>query len=60
MHLESYGNSIMLTEILTIGIIIGLCGLIVWLAKNKFQPEIENDIRNREQKVWKLIYNKKK
>jgi|KBSMisStandDraft_5_1062788.scaffolds.fasta_scaffold2057982_1 hypothetical protein len=50
----------MLTEILTIGIIIGSCGLIAWLAKNKFQPEIENDLKNREQKLWKLTYNKKK
>ena len=50
----------MLTEILTIGIIIGSCGLIAWLSKNKFQPEIENDLKNREQKFWKLTYNKKK
>ena len=50
----------MLTEILTIGIIIGSCGLIAWLAKNKFQPEIENDLKNREPKVWKLVNNKKK
>jgi hypothetical protein len=50
----------MLTEILTIGIIIGSCGLIAWLAKNKFQPEIENDLKNREQKTWKVVHNKKK
>ena len=59
-NFHSYCNSTMLTEILTIGIIIGSCGLIAWLAKNKFQPEIENDLKNREQKFWKLIYNKKK
>jgi hypothetical protein len=50
----------MLTEILTIGIIISSCGLITWLAKNKFQPEIENDLKNREPKIWKFIHNKKK
>lgn len=41
----------MLTETLTIGIIIGACGIVAWLAKNKFQPEIEEDIQKREQKV---------
>ncbi len=49
----------MLTEILTISIIFGSCGLIAWLAKNKFQPEIENDLKTREQKVLKLIENKR-
>ncbi len=41
----------MLTEALTISFIIGACGIIAWLAKNKFQPDIEEDIRKREQKV---------
>lgn len=41
----------MLTEALTISFIIGACGIITWLAKNKFQPDIEEDIRKREQKV---------
>ncbi|MDQ6723220.1 MAG: hypothetical protein M3Z01_03015 [Thermoproteota archaeon] len=50
----------MLVELLTISIIIGSCGLISWLAKNKFQPEIETDLKKREQKVWKQIEKKKK
>ena len=41
----------MLTEALTIGFIIGACGIVAWLAKNKFQPEIEEDIQKREQKA---------
>lgn len=41
----------MLTETLTIAFIIGVCGIVAWLAKNKFQPEIEGDIQKREQKV---------
>jgi hypothetical protein len=48
-----------LVEFLTISIIIGSCGLVAWLAKNKFQPEIELDIKNREQKSWNLVENKK-
>ena len=43
----------MLVESLTIGIIIGVCGLVTWLVKNKFQPEIERDIQEREQKTLK-------
>jgi hypothetical protein len=43
----------MLVESLTIGIIIGVCGLVTWLVKNKFQPEIECDIQEREQKTLK-------
>jgi hypothetical protein len=43
----------MLIESLTIGIIIGICGLVTWLVKNKFQPEIERDIQEREQKILK-------
>jgi hypothetical protein len=43
----------MLVESLTIGIIIGICGLVAWLVKNKFQPEIERDIQEREQKTLK-------
>ena len=43
----------MLVESLTIGIIIGTCGLVTWLVKNKFQPEIERDIQEREQKTLK-------
>ncbi len=45
----------MLTEALTITFIIGTCGLVAWFAKNKFQPEIEEDIKNREQEVNKQI-----
>ena len=43
----------MLVESLTIGIIIGICGLVTWLVKNKFQPEIERDIQEREQRTLK-------
>ncbi|MBA3750738.1 MAG: hypothetical protein H0X03_07620 [Nitrosopumilus sp.] len=50
----------MLIETLTISIIIGSCGLVTWLSKNKFQPEIELDLKNREQKLWKLVENRKK
>jgi hypothetical protein len=41
----------MLTEVLTIAFIIGACGIVAWMAKNKFQPEIEKDIQKREQKA---------
>ena len=41
----------MLTEALTIAFIIGSCGIVAWFAKNKFQPEIEEDIKKREQKI---------
>lgn len=41
----------MLTEALTIAFIIGACGIVAWMTKNKFQPEIEEDIRKREQKA---------
>ena len=50
----------MLTESLTIGFIIGICGLVAWLVKNKFQPEIEEDIQRREQKVYTPINRIKK
>ncbi len=50
----------MLVEVLTISIIIGSCGLVAWLAKNKFQPEIELDLKKREQKLSKLMQYKKK
>lgn len=40
----------MLVESLTIGILIGTCDLLAWLAKNKFQPEIERDMENRKKK----------
>jgi hypothetical protein len=30
-----------------------VCGLVTWLVKNKFQPEIERDIQEREQKTLK-------
>ena len=43
----------MLVESLTIGIIIGICGLVTWLVKNKFQPEIERDIQELEQRTLK-------
>lgn len=45
----------MLIEGLTITFIIGACGLVAWLAKNKFQPEIERDIQMREQKNIKPL-----
>jgi hypothetical protein len=45
----------MFEDILTIGIIIGSCGLIALLAKNKLQPEIEIDLKNRESKVLNAI-----
>jgi len=44
----------MLVESLTIGILIGLCGLIAWIAKCKYQPDIERDIEERQQKSLKL------
>ncbi len=50
----------MLVEVLTISIIIGSCGLVAWLAKNKFQPEIELDLKKREQNLSKLMQFKKK
>lgn len=50
----------MLVESLTIGIIIGVCGLVTWLVKNKFQPEIERDIKVREKKTLKYARDKKK
>lgn len=50
----------MLIESLTIGIIIGTCGLVAWLAKNKFQPEIEQDIQRREQKAVEQVDKIKK
>lgn len=40
----------MLIEGITIGLIIGGCGLVAWKAKNKFQPEIEREIENQKQK----------
>ena len=43
----------MFVESLTIGVIIGVCGLVTWLVKNKFHPEIERDIQEREQKTLK-------
>lgn len=45
----------MLIEGITITFIIGACGLVAWLAKNKFQPEIEQDIQNRKQKTINQI-----
>ena len=44
----------MLEESLTIGILIGVCGLVAWLAKCKYQPDIERDIEERQQKSLKL------
>ncbi|MDR4491788.1 MAG: hypothetical protein R2685_12940 [Candidatus Nitrosocosmicus sp.] len=41
----------MITEALTIAFIVGTCGIVAWFAKNKFQPEIEEDIRKREQRI---------
>ena len=40
-------------ESLTIWIIIGVRGLVTWLVKNKFQPEIKRDIQERGQKTLK-------
>jgi len=40
-------------ESLTIGIIKGVRGLVTWLVKNKFQPEIEHYIQERGQKTLK-------
>lgn len=50
----------MLIEALTIAFIIGTCGLVTWFVKNKFQPEIEEDIKNREQKVNQLSHKVKR
>lgn len=44
----------MLEESLTIGILIGVCGLVAWLAKCKYQPDIERDIEESQQKSLKL------
>lgn len=34
----------MITEALTIGVILGASGAVAWLAKVKFQPEIERNL----------------
>jgi hypothetical protein len=44
----------MITEGLTIATIIGICALIAWYAKNKFQPDIEKAIENQKKQENKL------
>lgn len=44
----------MITEGLTIATIIGICALIAWYAKNKFQPDIEKAIENQKKRENKL------
>jgi hypothetical protein len=38
----------MITEAITIGVIIGGCAAAVWYAKKKFQPEIEQNLKRLE------------
>ena len=44
----------MIIEGLTIAGIIGSCGLLVWYAKNKFQPEIERTIEEQKKQEKEL------
>jgi hypothetical protein len=44
----------MITEGLTIATIIGICALIAWYAKNKFQPDIEKAIEDQKKQENKL------
>jgi hypothetical protein len=38
----------MITEAITIGAILGVSGAVAWLAKVKFQPEIERNLARIE------------
>ncbi|MGI0051904.1 MAG: hypothetical protein ACRD8K_09220 [Nitrososphaeraceae archaeon] len=44
----------MIIEGLTITTIIGICALIAWYAKNKFQPDIEKAIEDQKKQENKL------
>jgi hypothetical protein len=44
----------MIIEGLTIATIIGICALIAWYAKNKFQPDIEKAIEDQKKQENKL------
>jgi len=44
----------MIIEGLTIATIIGICALIAWYAKNKFQPDIEKAIEDQKRQENKL------
>ncbi len=41
----------MLIESITIVSIIGSCALFSWFAKKHFQPQIEEDLENRQKKI---------
>ena len=38
----------MITEAVTIGVILGGCAAVAWFAKTKFQPEIERSLARIE------------
>ncbi|HJT85751.1 MAG TPA: hypothetical protein VJ697_14810 [Nitrososphaeraceae archaeon] len=44
----------MIIEGISIALIIGSCGFIAWIAKNKFQPQIEREIEKQKQQEIKL------
>lgn len=48
----------MITEAITIGGILGASGAITWLAKVKFQPEIERSLSSPEAKEEAIVARK--
>ena len=48
----------MITEAITIGSILGVSGAIAWLAKVKFQPDIERSISGPETKEEAIVARK--
>jgi len=44
----------MLIEGISIALIIGSCAFVVWIAKNKFQPEIERNIEKQKKQENEL------
>ena len=43
----------MLIEGISIALIVGSCGFVAWIAKNKFQPQIEREIEKQQQQQQK-------
>lgn len=41
----------MIAEAVTIGVILGGSALIAWLAKSKFQPEIDGSLARTEESI---------
>jgi len=41
----------MITEAVTIGVILGGSAVAAWLAKNKFQPEIDRSLARTEEAI---------